>query len=131
MFIFGLRADEVNEMRLSGYYSPWDVYNENREIRDAIDMIASGFFSPENPNLFEPIVDNLLKNGDYYFILKDLVDYDRARMEANELYRNKTEWYKKTLINIAKMGKFSSDRTIKEYADDIWNIKQITSDDSK
>ncbi|PCJ17179.1 MAG: glycogen phosphorylase [Candidatus Cloacimonadota bacterium] len=125
MFIFGLRVEEVEEYRKNDSYSPWDIYNSNTEIREAIDLISSGFFSPEEPNLFEPIIHSLLHKGDYYFVLRDLVDYDRAKMEANTLFKNKKEWHKKALINIANMGVFSSDRTIKNYADDIWNIKPI------
>jgi starch phosphorylase len=125
MFIFGMRSHEVEQLRLQGTYSPWDSYNQNPEIRDAIDLIASGFFSPEDPKLFEPIIDTLLRNGDHYLLLADLEDYDKARMEANRLYTDEKVWYEKTIYNIARMGKFSSDRTIHEYAKDIWGLKQV------
>ncbi len=120
MFIFGLRTEEVLSLRESEEYSPWDIYNENEEIRNVLDMVRNGFFSPENRDLFEPLTYTLLQKGDYYFLLKDLMDYDRARMEANKAYADKDTWYSKTCINISSMGKFSSDRTIREYANDIW-----------
>ena len=125
MFIFGLRAEEVQEIRTSSTYSPWDVYNENPEISNALDLIGSGFFSPEDPDLFEPILYSLLQKGDYYLVLADLEDYDRARMEAFQLYKDKKAWYRNAVINVAHMGKFSSDRTIKEYANEIWNLKPV------
>jgi starch phosphorylase len=125
LFIFGLRADEVENLRKHGNYSPWDVYNQNAEIREALDLIASNFFSPEEPGIFEPIIDTLLRQGDHYLLLADLEDYDRARMEANKLYGNKKDWFTKTLYNIANMGKFSSDRTITEYAEEIWDLKKV------
>ncbi|MCO4781079.1 MAG: glycogen/starch/alpha-glucan phosphorylase [Candidatus Cloacimonetes bacterium] len=125
MFIFGLREEEVEEYRKNDSYSPWDIYNSNTEIREAIDLISSGFFSPEDPNLFEPIIHSLLQKGDYYFVLRDLEDYDRAKMEANSLFKNKGEWHRRALINIANMGKFSSDRTIRNYAEEIWDIKPV------
>ncbi|MBT3785066.1 glycogen phosphorylase, partial [bacterium] len=128
MFIFGLRAEEVQEIRTSSTYSPWDVYNENPEISNALDLIGSGFFSPEDPDLFEPILYSLLQKGDFYLVLADLEDYDRARMEAFKLYKDKKAWYRNAVINVAHMGKFSSDRTIKEYANEIWNLKPVPED---
>lgn len=125
MFIFGLREEEVQEYRNNDSYSPWDIYNSNPEIREAIDLISSGFFSPEDKDLFEPIIHSLLHKGDYYFVLRDLEDYDRAKMEANTLFKNKEQWHKKALINIANMGKFSSDRTIRNYAEEIWEIEPM------
>jgi len=128
MFIFGLRAQEVEELKESNGYSPWDYYNENPEIQDTLDLIGSGFFSPENKDLFEPIIYNLTSGGDPYFVLADLASYDKARMEANALYAKKDEWWRRAVLNIANMGKFSSDRTIEEYAKGIWNAEPITED---
>jgi starch phosphorylase len=125
MFIFGLRSGEVDRLRNSGNYSPWDIYNQNKEIREAIDLIASDFFSPDNPGIFNPILDVLLRKGDHYLVLADLEDYDRAKMEANKLFTSKKLWFEKTVANIAGSGKFSSDRTIKEYADEIWSLKSV------
>ena len=119
MFIFGLRADEVKALRESSSYSPWDVYNENSEIRNALDLIGSGFFSPEDRDLFEPLIHTLLQKGDYFLVLADMKDYDTARMDAFGLYKDSTKWYEKCVINLANMGKFSSDRTIQQYADEI------------
>ena len=125
MFIFGLRADEVKALRESSSYSPWDVYNENSEIRNALDLIGSGFFSPEDRDLFEPLIHTLLQKGDYFLVLADMKDYDTARMDAFGLYKDSTKWYEKCVINLANMGKFSSDRTIQQYADEIWSLKPV------
>jgi glycogen phosphorylase len=125
LFIFGLRVEEIREMKASETYSPWDIHDENREIREALDLIVSGFFSPQDKDLFEPIVHSLLQQGDPFFVLADLEAYDRARLEAFELFKHKQEWFKKAVINLANMGKFSSDRSISEYANEIWNLKPI------
>ena len=125
MFIFGLRADQVKALRESSSYSPWDIYNENAEIRNALDLIGSGFFSPEDRDLFEPIIHTLLQKGDYFLVLADMEDYDRARMEAFRLYGDRKKWNEKCVINLANMGKFSSDRTIQQYSDEIWNLRPV------
>jgi len=125
LFIFGLRVDEIREMKTSGTYSPWDIHDENREISEAMELILSGFFSPQDKNLFEPIVHSLLQQGDHFFVLADLEAYDRARLEAYKLFTNKKKWFEKAVINLANMGKFSSDRSIAEYANEIWKLKPV------
>lgn len=125
MFIFGLKVNEIEQMKNAESYSPWDVYNANREIREVLDLIASGFFSPRDPQLFEPIIHSLLHQGDKYFVLADLEAYTKARIEANKLYQNKKVWTDKAILNVARIGKFSSDRTINEYAREIWQIDPI------
>ena len=125
MFIFGLRVNEIEQKNRDESYSPWDIYNGQPEIRQTLDMIASGFFNPRNPDLFEPIIHSLLQGGDKYFVLADLAEYNLARIEANKLYKKKKIWTDKAILNMARIGKFSSDRTIHEYAKDIWKIKEI------
>lgn len=120
IFIFGLRADEVEQRRQN--YSPWDVYHSDPEIRKVLDNIRLNTFSLMTPGLFDPLLRVLLDHGDYYMLLADLRDYCRAQAKVDELYRDQRAWTQKALINIARSGKFSSDRTISSYAHDIWNL---------
>jgi glycogen phosphorylase len=125
IFIFGLTTDEVASLKQNGY-SPWDYYNSNGELREVLDMIGSGFFSMEEPNRFKPIIDSLLQHGDHYLLLADYASYIACQQEAETAYRNQPQWVKKAIINVANMGKFSSDRTILQYAEKIWGVKQIS-----
>jgi starch phosphorylase len=88
-------------------------------------MIASGFFSVEEPNRYQAIYDNLLNNGDNYLLLADYASYIEKQEEVSQIYRNQEEWSRRAILNVARMAKFSSDRTIGEYADNIWNVKPL------
>lgn len=121
IFIFGLTVQQVKELRQKGYKSS-DYYHKNEELRQAMDMIKDGFFSPEDKGLFMEIFDNLYHH-DHYLLLADYEDYIRAQDDVDKLFINPQEWARKALLNIAACGKFSSDRTIKEYAEQIWNVK--------
>jgi glycogen phosphorylase len=122
IFIFGLRADEVSELLARGY-DPNHFIGAHRGIRRVIDSIASGHFSRGDKDLFRPIVANLLSTRDEYVHLADLQPYIDAQERVDVEYRDRTSWLRKSLLNIARMGKFSSDRTITEYAREIWNVK--------
>jgi len=124
IFIFGLTTDEVVKLRASGY-RPADYYHANRELRQAIDMIAAGYFSPEDPDRFKPIVDNLLAHGDHYLLLADYASYVACQTEVEAAYRDQQQWLRKVILNVANMGKFSSDRTILQYAEQIWQAKPV------
>ena len=124
IFIFGLTVEEVAELRRQGY-NPWDFYNANSELKKALDQIQTGFFSPEDPHLFQPIIDALLHKGDYFMVLADFDAYLKAQAEVDVLFKNKTEWNRKAILNVAKIGKFSSDRTIQDYADEIWEVDSV------
>ena len=124
IFIFGLTTDEVAKLRASGY-RPADYYLANDELRQAIDMIARGYFSPEDPDRFKPIVDNLLANGDHYLLLADYASYAACQKEVEAAYRDQQQWLRKTILNVANMGKFSSDRTILQYAEQIWQATPV------
>jgi starch phosphorylase len=119
IFIFGMNSDEVASMRRN--YSPRDWYNGNPELKAVIDMIGNGTFSHSEPDLFQPIIDTLL-SADNYMLLADFASYMASQEEAGRLYLNSDEWYKKSIINSSGVGKFSSDRTISDYARDIWNV---------
>ncbi len=122
IYIFGLKVDEIEHMRTEGY-NPWDYYQSDAELKQVVDQIRNGFFSPENPGLFSSIAHALLDGGDYYMLLADFRAYANAQKEVEALYQKPAEWYKKAIHNVARIGKFSSDRTISEYASEVWGIK--------
>ncbi|MEP1152608.1 MAG: glycogen/starch/alpha-glucan phosphorylase [Balneola sp.] len=122
IFIFGLTVDEVDELRQQGY-NPWDYYNANDELKKVIDQIRTGFFCREDPNLFQPIIDALLHKGDYFMVLADYEAYINKQAKVDILYKDSSEWNRKAILNVANIGKFSSDRTILDYADEIWRVK--------
>lgn len=123
IFIFGLTTDGVSRLRKDGY-NPKDYYQANHELREVLDMIGSGFFSLEEPNRFNPIIDSLLQHGDHYLLLADYASYIACQQEVEAAYRDQKQWVKKAILNVANMGKFSSDRTIMQYAEKIWDAKQ-------
>jgi len=120
MFIFGLTAQQVADSR--GWYNPRWHYDNEPETRAALDLLFSGHFNRNEPGVFDPIHDTLLNNGDHYMHLADLASYLDADRRVMELYRDRNEWARKAILNVASSGKFSSDRTISEYASGIWNI---------
>jgi len=127
IFIFGLNAEQVVRLKESRLYNPYEIYLKNENIRKILDSINSGFFNKDNPHLFSDIFHSLLFgiNGsepDEYMLLADFDSYKTRHKEIDELYRNKNEWNKKTLLNVARVGIFSSDRAIKEYAKEIWKL---------
>jgi starch phosphorylase len=121
VFIFGLTAEEVAERRSA--YSPFQVYGADEEVRQAVDRIKQNVFSLLRPGLFDPIVRALLDFGDHYMLLADLRSYIAAQDAVDALYRQPRDWDRKALLNVARAGKFSSDRTIAEYARDIWRVE--------
>ncbi|MDP2879812.1 MAG: glycogen/starch/alpha-glucan phosphorylase, partial [Sulfuricella sp.] len=124
IFIFGLNTDEVTEMTSKGY-NPWDYYHGNEELRQALDMIGSGYFSLDEPERFRPIIDALTTGGDQYLLLADYAAYIACQEKIDALYRDPGEWAHKAILNVAGMGKFSSDRTVREYAEKIWGFKAV------
>jgi starch phosphorylase len=123
IFIFGLTSDEVTQLRQN--YNPWDYYYQIPELKKVLDMIRTGYFSPDQVNLFEPLVSSLTDGGDRYLLLADYADYIACQQKVNELYHNREEWTRKAILNVANMGKFSSDRTINEYAKEIWEVEPV------
>jgi len=123
IFIFGLLADEVIKLKQNGY-NPRELYEKNWELKRVIDMISNNYFSRFEPGVFAPVVEGLL-DVDYYCLLADYESYIKTQEEVNQLYMNKNEWTKKSLLNIARIGKFSSDRSVMEYAKNVWNVKPV------
>ncbi|MBN1686327.1 MAG: glycogen/starch/alpha-glucan phosphorylase, partial [Spirochaetales bacterium] len=103
---------------------PWQLYESDPELKRAVDAIADGTFSPENPGLFRPLTDALL-SSDPYMLLADYRSYVDCQAEIEKAYKNAKKWTKMSILNTAKMGKFSSDRAISEYARDIWGVKSV------
>jgi starch phosphorylase len=120
-FLFGLNAEQVATSR--GFYNPQWHYDNDPETRAALDLIAGNHFSRQEPGIFAPILDTLLGHGDYYLHLADLKSYSEAHTRLGKLYEDQEEWSRKATLNIAASGKFSSDRTIAEYAKTIWDAK--------
>lgn len=121
IFIFGMNAEEVDSLRQSGY-QPRDFYHANDNLREAIDMIASGYFNRDRADLFQPVTNSLLEQ-DQYMLLADYAAYMQMQEQVETLYRDRQAWLRKSILNVAGMGKFSSDRSIQQYADLIWDIK--------
>jgi starch phosphorylase len=122
-FLFGLNTQEVYELKASGY-TPWDYYKANAELKEVIDLIASGFFSHGDPELFKPIVDNL-RYDDPYLLLADYAAYIECQERVSQAYRDQEHWTRMSIWNTARMGKFSSDRSIRDYCHNIWKINSV------
>ncbi len=124
IFIFGMTAEEVVAQRAKGYY-PYAIAAHNPELKRAIQLIESGHFSPDNLASSKSIADMLLSDGEYFLVLADYESYAQAQDKVDALYRDVDQWSRKAMINSLSMGPFSSDRSIREYADGIWNIKPV------
>lgn len=125
IFIFGLTTEEVIKLRPN--YKPFDIYQHDEEIFLAFELIKKNFFSRHSPDAFLPILQSLLtgSNPDYFMVLADLRAYSDCHDVIDQVYKNRDEWNKRALLNIARMGKFSSDNVIRQYAEEIWNIQPV------
>ena len=123
--IFGLRNEEVEELNRNGSYNPWDIYNSDYRVKNVLDSLFSGEWTNYRPDKFRMIFDEIMNNRDCYFILKDFDSYVKAQEEVSKLYQNKANWQRMCLMNIANSGKFTSDRTIKQYAEEIWKLEKV------
>lgn len=119
--MFGMKTPEVDALRKKGY-RPQEYIDANPDLKAVLELLESGFFSPEKPSLFAPIVDSL-RGKDTYFLCADFADYVRAQAEASKGYKDVKAWTRRSILNTARMGKFSSDRTISQYAEEIWGVK--------
>ncbi|MFO0594234.1 MAG: glycogen/starch/alpha-glucan phosphorylase [Myxococcaceae bacterium] len=122
-FLFGKTAEEVAEAKAAGYRGR-EIYESNAAVKEVLDLVASGFFSPEDRGLFKPLVDSLI-NDDRYLVLADFDAYVKAQEAVARKYTDPKAWWRSAILNVARMGFFSSDRTIREYAKDIWGIEPI------
>ena len=119
-FLFGITTEEVADLSRRGY-RPRAIYDSNEELREAIDSIASGAFSPQQPDLFRPLIESLLYN-DPFMVLRDYQAYIDCQKMVDRSYADRERWTTMSILNAARIGKFSSDRAIREYCRDIWNI---------
>jgi starch phosphorylase len=124
IFIFGLKAEEVLAAKSAGY-RPRHYYENVVELKKVMDMIAGDFFSGNKPGLFQPIVNSLLDEGDRYMVLADFEAYVECQRRASLAYLDVESWSRKSILNVANMGRFSSDRTVKEYAQEIWQVDPV------
>ena len=129
-FIFGLSSDEVMNYEKNGGYDPYEIYNNDPDVRRVVDQLVDGTYADGDRERYRDLYNSLLKsNGfdkaDTYFILKDFRSYANAQEEVEKAYRDKDRWAKMALLNTASCGKFSSDRTIQEYVDDIWKLDKL------
>ena len=121
IYIFGLTVEEVQEMKANGY-NPYAFMPEGSRLKSVLDLIESGFFCPENPGLFSDLVATIKHHGDHYMVAADFDAYYNIHEEIAQDFNDKKKWTKEAIINVANMGKFSSDRTIKQYAEEIWGV---------
>lgn len=131
MFIFGMSSDEVIAHEQKRDYDPMQIFNNDQDVRKVLMQLINGFYSPNDPELFRDLYNSLLNTqctqyADTYFILADFRSYVEAQKKINAAYADEKEWARKAILNIAASGKFSSDRTIQEYVDDIWHLNKIT-----
>lgn len=124
IFIFGMKTPEVAALREAGY-RPTDYVERNPQLQAVLEAIGGGMFSPQEKNRFRPIVDSLLKGGDTYMLLADFEAYVQCQQRVDKLYVQPTQWDRRAILNVAGMGVFSSDRTISEYASEIWNVHPL------
>jgi starch phosphorylase len=123
IFICGHTAEEIRGLRQG--YDPLGYYHANSELKAAIDMISSGFFSHSDPELFRPLIDSLLMQGDPYRVLADFASYAECQRDVDRAYRDRERWTRMSIMNVANMGYFSIDRTTKDYAEEIWKVKPV------
>jgi len=126
IFIFGLRLEEVRRLRSEGY-NPRSWYDRNPRLRRVLDSLGSTKFAPDEPGIFDPLIRGLLDEGDPYFHLADFDSYVEVQERISKEFAQPSSWSSKAILNVARMSKFSSDRTIREYARDIWNVKPVLS----
>jgi starch phosphorylase len=122
-FLFGLTANEIQNLKSAGY-DPQRHYREDAELREALDLISSGFFSHGDRNLFKPLVDFLLYHDDY-LLLADYRSYIDRQVEVGNIFRDEKRWTRMSILNAARMGKFSSDRAIRDYCEKVWKTRPL------
>jgi len=125
IFIFGLKTPQVREMRAIGY-QPYEIYKHNPELKAVLDAISSGHFSSNAPNRYRGLINSLIHEGDHYMLLADFASYISTQLQVDELYRSPRRWNEKAIANVAGMGSFSSDRSIAQYAKDIWKVAPLS-----
>jgi len=124
IFIFGLKTPQVQALKHTGY-QPMRIYESTPDLKAVLDAISGGLFSPDDPGRYRGLVDSLLWGGDHYLLLADYASYVATQLRVDALYRQPTQWAERAIANVAGMGVFSADRTIREYARQIWHIDPL------
>ena len=124
IFIFGLNSKEVEDIKNSGY-DPQEYYESDPELKEALDMINNDYFNPDEKGIFQHIFNDLVNFGDNYLLLADYRSYVDMQDEVDKVYTDRFEWTKRSILNTARSGKFSSDRTISQYAEEIWGVSPV------
>ena len=122
-FLFGMTADEVRQLTTTGH-KPYQYYEEHNELKQAIDLITNGYFSHGDTALFRPLINSLLSE-DQYMVLADYPSYIKCQQEVSDTYRDTVHWTSMSILNVARIGRFSSDRAIREYCKDIWKVEPV------
>jgi starch phosphorylase len=122
-FLFGLTAEEIAEKQRQGYMAV-DYYTHDEELKEAIDLVGSGYFSHGDPGVFQSLLDTLI-NNDPYFVLADYRSYVDCQDEVSRAYEDSDSWTRKSILNVANIGKFSSDRSIRQYCEEIWKVAPV------
>ncbi|HKJ09953.1 MAG TPA: glycogen/starch/alpha-glucan phosphorylase [Gammaproteobacteria bacterium] len=125
IFLFGLRREEVADVRARGY-RPWDIYRADPALREVLDMIGEGYFCQQEPDRYRPLFDMLTGGGDRFLLLADFAAYLESQRAVDTLYRDPEAWSRRAVLNVARMGRFSSDRTVMEYVDRIWKTRPVS-----
>jgi len=129
-FIFGLSSDEVIQFENFGGYNPMEIFNNDPDVRKVLMQLINGTYAPQDPELFRPLYNSLLNTqstskADTYFILKDFKSYAEAQKKVEAAYKDEAGWAKSAILNVACSGKFTSDRTIQQYVDEIWKLDKV------
>jgi len=122
-FLFGMTVEQIQELRSKGYW-PYDLYHQDEAIREIVDQLRSGYFSKGDSDLFKPLVDSLM-HTDPYFVLQDFRSYVECQEKVSKTFSDSSAWSRMSILNVARMGRFSSDRSIREYCEKIWKVKPI------
>jgi starch phosphorylase len=124
IFIFGMTVEEVEALRARGY-NPWNLHRDDEEIRAILDWLGSDYWTPGEHDAFSAVHDTLLSGGDPFMVLADFRAYSDCQKKVDAAYRDRDGWARKAVLNMARVGKFSSDRTIREYAQQIWSLAPV------
>jgi len=127
--MFGHDVDSLRALNENGY-DPAALYESNQELKLVLDMIRSGYFAPQQPDLFAPIFDSLVRQGDYYRVLADYETYVACQADVDSAFQDHREWTRKSILNVANIGPFSIDRLVKEYAANVWSAKPVATDEA-
>jgi starch phosphorylase len=127
MFIFGSTVEQVEALRKKGY-NPYDYYYKNEELRNVVDWLGSDSFTPTMPGVLSPLRHSLLDGGDPFLVMADFESYIARQADVDRAFRDKENWARMAIMNTARVGKFSSDRTIREYSEEVWNLKPVKID---